>query len=539
MIRLRSLLVPSLLAGLASPLLAQAPAKLSLRTLSAQMKFDLAELRVQPGAKVRLTFENPDDLPHNVVFCDPGTDLEKLVLKMLEKPEEAMKANFLPEDPKVWLKSRLLNPHEKQELEFTAPSKPGAYPYVCTFPGHAATMRGVLKVLGEGPKLQDLKFAVYHGAWTKLPDFKSLTPHRQGEVGDNRIALNFDDYKNQYGVVFTGKLEVPENGEYTFSLAGDDGARLLIDGRQVLADDGIHPSRLVTAKHKLRKGIVTVRVEYFQAEGGADLYVGWAGDRFDTTAFSKWTPPDWNKPPGQKTDEFTGLPLEPKAAPIIYRNFIAESGNRGIGVGFPGGFNFSWNAESQSLGLLWRGAFMDAARHWKNRGGGAQPPAGFDVLRPAGLSAAPLAVLADADGPWPEVVNGDVPAGYTWKGYRLDRAGVPSFLYSWNGVEVEDRIVAEGDFKSPAGKLVRKLKLTGSIPENAWMLLANDATFQFEPAGIRVQGAPLIVAGAKHENLFRVRADGAKVLGGRLVIPARSEMEITYSWDSVPVVPSR
>jgi plastocyanin len=535
----QSLFVPGLLAGLASPLFAQAPAKLSLRTLSAQMKFDLAELRVQPGAKVSLTFENPDDLPHNVVFCDPGTDLEKLVLKMLEKPEQAMKANFLPEDPKVWLKSRLLNPHEKQVLEFTAPSNPGAYPYVCTFPGHAATMRGVLKVLGEGPKLQDLKFAVYHGAWTKLPDFKTLKPHREGPVPDNLIALNFDDYKNQYGLVFTGKLMVPENGEYTFSVAGDDGVRLLIDGREVLKDDGIHPSRLLEAKQKLRKGVVSVRVEYFQAEGGSELYVGWRGEKFDATAFSKWTPADWKKAPSQKMDEFTGLPLEPKTEPIIYRNFIAESGNRGIGVGFPGGFNFSWNAESLNLALLWRGAFMDAARHWKNRGGGAQPPAGFDVVRPSGLSAAPLAVLASPESPWPEVIKGDAPFGYTWKGYRLDRDGVPSFLYSWNGVEVEDRIAAEGDFKSAAGKLVRKLKLTGTIPGNAWMLLAAQATFRVEPTGVRVQGAPLTVAGAKHENTFRVRAEGAKVLGDRLVIPARSEMEITYSWDSVPAAPAR
>jgi hypothetical protein len=122
------------LACLASPLLAQTPAKFSLRTLSAQMKFDLAELRVQPGAKVRLTFENPD---------------------------------------------------------------------VCTFPGHAASIRGVLKVLGEGNKLKDLKFAVDHEAQTKLPDFKSLTPHRKDAVSDNRTALNFDAYENQYGVVLT------------------------------------------------------------------------------------------------------------------------------------------------------------------------------------------------------------------------------------------------------------------------------------------------------------------------------------------------
>ena len=29
---------------------------------------------------------------------------------------------------------------------FTAPSKPGDYDYVCTFPGHAMLMKGILRV---------------------------------------------------------------------------------------------------------------------------------------------------------------------------------------------------------------------------------------------------------------------------------------------------------------------------------------------------------------------------------------------------------
>ena len=40
-----------------------------------------------------------------------------------------------------------------------------------------------------------------------LPDFSKLTPHREGAIADGLIRLKFDDYKNQYGVVFTGSLE--------------------------------------------------------------------------------------------------------------------------------------------------------------------------------------------------------------------------------------------------------------------------------------------------------------------------------------------
>ena len=73
----------------AAPALSQEPVQITLKTLTAQMKFELSEIVVSPGSKVNLSFENPDDMPHNVVFCAPGTDVVQLVTKMLEKPEEA------------------------------------------------------------------------------------------------------------------------------------------------------------------------------------------------------------------------------------------------------------------------------------------------------------------------------------------------------------------------------------------------------------------------------------------------------------------
>ncbi len=531
---LRPLLFSGLLAtaasllGVPSPLQAQEPVEITLKTLTAQMKFELNEIIVSPGAKVKLTFENPDDMPHNIVFCQPGTDVVQLVMKMLEKPEEAMKNNFLPEDPKVWLKSRLLNPHEKQVIEFTAPSKPGNYPYVCSFPGHAATMQGVLRVLGEGPKLQDLKFALYHGDWKNLPDFSTLTPHRTGDVPGNLVQLNFDDYKNQYGLVFTGKLNVPANAEYTFYCASDDGCRITIGDERVLNNDGIHPASLKESKKKLKKGEYPVRIEYFQAAGGAELYVGWKSDAFDTTALSSWTPPNWKKGVEQKTNEFVGLPLEPKDGPIIYRNFIAGTGNRGIGVGFPGGLNFAWSAETMNFSMAWKGAFIDAARHWKNRGGGHQPPAGFEVVRPSDMTP-PFAVLDAPETAWPSFVADQPLEGYAWKGYQLDAKGVPTFNYTWKGVEVEDRLESKGDFKS-GGTLIRTLTLKGQIPAKAFLLLSQKSKLTPAGKGFAVQGEKLNLAGTNYPNQLLIQAEGATVAGDALLVPARKQIQITYAW---------
>ena len=48
---------------------------INIRTLPLLMKYDVEEFTVLPGAEVKLILENGDDLPHNVVIFDAGTDV--------------------------------------------------------------------------------------------------------------------------------------------------------------------------------------------------------------------------------------------------------------------------------------------------------------------------------------------------------------------------------------------------------------------------------------------------------------------------------
>jgi hypothetical protein len=389
-------------------------------------------------------------------------------------------------------------------------------------------MKGMLHVVTEGPKLEDLHFSLYLGSWKSLPDFSKLTPLREGKVEDNLVQLQFDDYKNQYGLVFTGKLKA-ESGEYTFFIASNDGARLFVDGQRVVVDDGIHAARIREGKIRLKSGEHTVRLEYFQADEQAELYLGWRGEDFETTALSKWTPPNWKTAASQKKEDFVGMPLQPKDAPIIYRNFIDGAGNRSIGVGFPGGLHFAWSAETMNLALAWRGAFMDAARHWKNRGGGYQPPAGFDVVRPTDL-VPPMAVLSGAETAWPSFTPDQTPEGYRWKGYELDDEGVPAFRYTWNGADVEDRIEARGSFKEHGAHLLRTIRISGQVPDKAFLLLARTGSVQMGAHGFLVKGDTVQLPSGNFENKFQVQAEGATVRGNLLVVPARAEIRVIYSW---------
>ncbi len=124
--------------------LAKTHQKIILSTKEGLM-FDQAELTAAADKPVALLFKNPDLLQHNVVFGQPGSydKLNAAALAQLTQPD-AIANNYVPKIPEVIASSRLLNAGESEILKFTL--KAGDYPYVCTFPGHAVVMRGVLKV---------------------------------------------------------------------------------------------------------------------------------------------------------------------------------------------------------------------------------------------------------------------------------------------------------------------------------------------------------------------------------------------------------
>lgn len=503
---------------------ARLPQVITIKTMTAQMKYDLAEFTVRPGQPVKLVFENGDDLPHNIVFCQPGTNTAEMAMKQMEKPEEALKRNWLPDDKRIWLNTKLLNPHETQELTFTAPEKPGDYPYVCTFPGHALTMNGKMKVLPLGQGLKDLKFALYLGSWKALPDFSKLKPHREGSVPDNLIDIKLDDYKNEFGVVFTGKLLAPRKGSYRFYLTGDDGVRIKVDGKTVVEYDGIHPAGdIKEGSIQLEQGEHEFRYEYFQAGGEIYAFAAWKGANFDITPLSAWLPKGWQQGARSKQKkDFDPIPLVVKAEPVIYRNFIAGAGNRGIGVGYPGGINLAWSAESMNLAVVWRGAFMDAAMHWNSRGGGHQKPLGYDVFQPTGDVTPAFFVTDKPESDWPAWDPVKRFEGFVWKGYSLDARRYPTFRYTWKGVQVEETYEVSGDGNKPDGKarLIRTVKLAGQLPAQAWFRIA---TGQIEAT----EGSFLL----RGTVPARITASGARLAGKNLVLaPSVGTFTVTYEW---------
>ena len=87
-------------------------------------------------------------MQHNLVIVKKGM-LQKVGAAadaMLQDPKAASK-NYVPKIPEVLYSTRLVNSDEEVTLQFTAPTVPGDYPFVCTFPGHWRIMNGIIRVV--------------------------------------------------------------------------------------------------------------------------------------------------------------------------------------------------------------------------------------------------------------------------------------------------------------------------------------------------------------------------------------------------------
>ena len=111
------------------------------------MKFDVTKFEVKAGEQVALVLENPDFMQHNLVITKPGKKeaVGAAADKMAADPNAA-DLNYVPQTSDVLFATALLNPNDTYSLKFKAPTTPGEYPFICTFPGHWRIMQGVMIV---------------------------------------------------------------------------------------------------------------------------------------------------------------------------------------------------------------------------------------------------------------------------------------------------------------------------------------------------------------------------------------------------------
>lgn len=109
------------------------------------MKFDQELIQVKAGEELLIVFHNKDDMLHNFVLCAPGRG-QAVGTAALSMGVEGAARSYVPDLPDVLVHTALLSPETTDRIYFTVPEAPGDYDYICSFPGHAMTMKGVLRV---------------------------------------------------------------------------------------------------------------------------------------------------------------------------------------------------------------------------------------------------------------------------------------------------------------------------------------------------------------------------------------------------------
>ncbi len=109
------------------------------------LKYDRSSFTVKPGAKVKLELVNSDDMQHNLVGTLPES-ADKVGKTALELGVDGTSKNWVPELNEVLFNTKIVQPGATETIYFEAPAKKGDYEYVCTYPGHYVSMRGIMKV---------------------------------------------------------------------------------------------------------------------------------------------------------------------------------------------------------------------------------------------------------------------------------------------------------------------------------------------------------------------------------------------------------
>jgi beta-glucosidase len=102
------------------------------------------------------------------------------------------------------------------------------------------------------------------------PEYKAVLKQVKFNLGSGSPALgviNEDGFSGR----FTGYLNINNSDSYTFSVTGDDGYRLWVDGNLAIDDWVDQAPTTKTADVTLTKGVHKIRLEYFDEAAGTEL----------------------------------------------------------------------------------------------------------------------------------------------------------------------------------------------------------------------------------------------------------------------------
>lgn len=278
--------------------------------------------------------------------------------------------------------------------------------------------------------ISNLGYKTFLGKFQSPKDLATAKVDKSGTSPD--LTWEVAGAEEEFGVIYTGTINIPEDDEYMFQVWGNGGTSLSVNSQPVQEGGGRRGRPTPVA---LKKGSYPFELAYINNSDWPRLafYVSTA------TTYQKGLQSFNSFPPDNGM--VSPILVKVESRPKLLRAFLDFNGQRNrrlthtIGVGEPTGIHYVYDLKAGNVACVWRGDFVDATPMWHQRGDGSFRPLG---VRQYLFTDPPLAALADANAAFPEV---STETDFRSKGYEVEGAtGRPIFKYSYKGVEVIDKV---------------------------------------------------------------------------------------------------
>lgn len=179
-----------------------------------------------------------------------------------------------PSVPGTELKYRISGGQWKQYIQPVKLNEPGTVEAAVFKGGEPDSQRATVSIIaaptgsprGTTPGMvQEL----YRGKFSSLAGLSQKPAENRG--GSASFDLSEFQDQTSFALAWSGWLQIPKSGEYTFTLGSDDGSRLWIGGALALDNDALQAYSEKSAKCRLVQGWYPVRIEYFDGGGARRL----------------------------------------------------------------------------------------------------------------------------------------------------------------------------------------------------------------------------------------------------------------------------
>lgn len=122
-------------------------------------------------------------------------------------------------------------------------------------------------------------YYTFTGTWNNLPDFDALTPDKTGS--SSNVDISLATQADNFAFKWTGYIQIPASGTYTFSTSSDDGSRLYINtpysygATPLVNNDGLHGNTLKSGTITLNAGTYPFTATFYEQGGDAVMNVYW------------------------------------------------------------------------------------------------------------------------------------------------------------------------------------------------------------------------------------------------------------------------